>query len=197
MSAALYKRYFDHLRQKVELSQEDEELIKKHLYHQHLNKKEFLLHEGQPCIEVAFVAKGFLRVYSVDTDQVDHIVQFAPENWLASDLFSFITGENAIYNIDAIEKSELILMSKASHEELLNTSVAYEKFIRIQITNAYVALQRRVNSNLSLSIQERYESFLKLHGDIALRVPQHMIASYLGLAPETLSRVRKKMSENE
>jgi CRP-like cAMP-binding protein len=116
------------------------------------------------------------------------------EGWLISDLYSFLTSEPASYTIDAIENCELVLISKTAHEELLRTLPKYEKWIRLQITGAYIALQRRLTSIISLSLEERYEGFTSIYPHIVQRVPQHMIASYMGLTPETLSRVRKKMT---
>ena len=104
-----------------------------------------------------------------------------------------MTAEPATYNIDALEDSELVLIGNAAHEELLKKLPKYETWIRVQITGAYIAMQRRLTSIISLSLEERYASFTSLYPDIVRRVPQHMIASYMGLTPETLSRVRKKM----
>jgi CRP-like cAMP-binding protein len=113
---------------------------------------------------------------------------------MISDLYSFLTAEPATYNIDALEDADLVLISKTAHEELLKTFPKYETWIRIQITGAYIAMQRRLTSIISLSLEERFAYFTSLYPDIIQRVPQHMIAAYMGLTPETLSRVRKKMT---
>jgi len=115
------------------------------------------------------------------------------EGWTISDLFSFLTGEPATYNIDALEDAELVLISKSAHEELLRTQPKYETYMRLLITNAYVALQRRLTSVISVPNEEQYTTFTQIYPDIVQRVPQHMIASYLGLTPATLSRVRKRI----
>ncbi len=109
-------------------------------------------------------------------------------------MYSFLTGEPATYNIDAIEDAELVLISKAAHEELLNKLPKYETYIRLNITGAYIALQRRLTSIISTPIEERYTSYTTLYPEIVQCVPQHMIASYMGLTPETLSRIRKRIS---
>jgi CRP-like cAMP-binding protein len=116
------------------------------------------------------------------------------EGWTISDLFSFLTGEPATYHIDALEDAQVVLITKPAHEELLRKQPKYETYMRLLITGAYIALQRRLTSTISVSIEERYKSFTEMYPDIVQRVPQHMIASYLGLTPETLSRVRKKMA---
>ena len=102
--------------------------------------------------------------------------------------------EPATYNIDALEDSELVLISKTAHDELLKKLPKYETYIRLQLTGAYFAMQKRLTSILSLSLEERYTNLTAIYPDIIQRVPQHMIASYMGLTPETLSRVRKKIT---
>jgi CRP-like cAMP-binding protein len=189
----MYEIFFQTLRNKVPFSNEELEIIKTYLTPKKLRKKQYLLHEGDVCKFIASVEKGALRSYSIDEKGVERIIQFALEGWTISDLYSFLTSEPATYNIDALEDSELVLINKAAHEELLKTLPKYETWIRIQITGAYIAMQRRLTSIISLSLEERYSSFTSLYPDIVQRVPQHMIASYMGLTPETLSRVRKKM----
>lgn len=190
----MYQQFFQSFNQKVSLTSSEEETIKQYLTPKKLRKKQYLLQEGDPCKFVAFVEKGALRSYSIDDKGSERIVQFALENWLISDLYSFLTGEPATYTIDAIEDCELMLISKSAHEELLRTQPKYETWIRLQITGAYIALQKRLTSIISLSLEERYEGFTATYPQIVQRVPQHMIASYMGLTPETLSRVRKKIT---
>jgi len=105
-----------------------------------------------------------------------------------------MSGEPATYNIDALEDSEVVLITKAAQEELFIKVPKYESYSRMQITGAYLAMQKRVSSLISLSLEERYLYFINLYPTIVQRVPQHMIASYLGLTPETVSRIRKKLA---
>ena len=190
----MYEIFFQKFNGKVSLTKEEEEFIKQYLTPKKLRKKQYLLQEEDVCKYVAFVEKGALRAYSVDEMGTENIIQFALEDWTISDLYSFLTGEPATYNIDALEDSELVLISKASHEALLQQLPKYETYIRLQITGAYIALQKRLTSIISLPLEERYKNFLALYPNIAQRVPQHMIASYMGLTPETLSRVRSRIS---
>lgn len=189
----MYEIFFQTLGHKVPFSEEEMAIVKTHLTPKKLRKKQYLLQEGDVCKFIAFVEKGALRSYTVDEKGVERIIQFALEGWTISDLYSFLTAEPATYNIDALEDSGLVLISKAAHEELLRTMPKYETWMRIQITGAYIAMQRRLTSIISLSLEERYASFTAQYPEIVQRVPQHMIASYMGLTPETLSRVRKKM----
>jgi CRP-like cAMP-binding protein len=186
----MYEGFFKSFNKKVSLSTEEEAQIKRHLLPKKLRKKQYLLQEGDVCKAIAFIEKGVLKEYSIDDNGVEHIIQFGLEGWIISDLYSFLTGEPATYNIDAIEDSELVLISKSAHEELLQKLPKYETFTRLNITGAYIAMQKRLTSIISSPLEERYANFIKL----VQRVPQHMIASYMGLTPETLSRVRKKMT---
>ncbi|WP_336518261.1 Crp/Fnr family transcriptional regulator [Pollutibacter soli] len=190
----MYEVFFRSFNERVSLTKEEEEFVKQFLTPKKLRKKQFILQEGDVCKYICFVEKGALKSYSVDANGTESIIQFALEGWTISDLYSFLTAEPATYNIDALEDSELVLISKASHETLLEKLPKYETYIRLQITGAYIALQKRITSVISLPLEERYKNFIALYPNIAQRVPQHMIASYMGLTPETLSRVRKKMN---
>ena len=193
----MYELFFEKLKEKVDFSREELSKISDHLTPKKLRKKQYLLQESDVCKFIAFVEKGSLRSYSIDEKGVERIIQFALEGWIISDLYSFLTTEPATYNIDALEDSELVLISKSAHEELLSTIPHYETWIRIQITGAYIAMQRRLTSIISHSLEERYATFTALYPDIVNRVPQHMIASYMGLTPETLSRVRNRISNKK
>jgi len=190
----MYELYFQNFNKKIPLSEEEQTVIQKHLAVKKVRRKQYLLQEGDVCKTIAFVEKGTLRSYTVDESGNEHIMQFALEGWFISDLYSFLTGEPAIYNIDAIEDAEVVLISKSAHEKLLKTCISYETFIRELITGAYIALQKRINSIISFTLEERYEAFKAQYPQVAQRVPQHMIASYMGLTPETLSRVRRRIA---
>jgi len=193
----MYEVFFDSLKNKVDFNESDIAIIREQLIPKKLRKKQYLLQETDVCKFVAFVEKGVLRSYTIDEKGTEHIIQFALEGWLISDLYSFLTNEPATYSIDAIEDCELVLISKNAHQTLLETLPKYETWIRLEITGAYLALQRRLTSIISLPLEERYESITSLYPHIVQRVPQHMIASYMGLTPETLSRVRKKITSRK
>lgn len=190
----MYEVFFHALRNKVPFSDEELATIRTHLIPKKFRKKQYLLQEGDVCKFIAFVEKGTLRSYSIDEKGNEHIVQFAFEGWTISDLFSFLTSEPATYTIDAVENSEVLLISKAAHEELLKTMPHYQTYMFTLVTNAYIALQRRMTSTISQTTEERYASLITDCPNLSQRVPQHMIASYLGLKAETLSRVRKKIT---
>jgi CRP-like cAMP-binding protein len=193
----MYEIFFQKFNEKVSLTREEEDVVKAYLLPKKLRKKQYLLQEGDVCKHIAFVEKGALKAYSVDDTGTESIIQFALEGWIISDLYSFLTSEPATYNIDALEDAELVLISKSAHENLLQKLPKYETYIRLQITGAYIAFQKRLTSIISLQLEERYKNFLAVYPNIAQRVPQHMIASYMGLTPETLSRVRSRISSRK
>ena len=190
----MYELFFREFNKKVALTEEEETLIKTFLIPKKLRRKQYLLQEGDVCKAYAFIEKGVLKAYSVDDAGNEHIIQFGAEGWIIGDLYSFLTGEPATYNIDAIEDAELVLISKPAHEELLHKLPKYETYTRLNITGAYLAMQKRITSIISSPVEERYEKFTALYPEIVQRVPQHMIAAYMGLTPETLSRIRRRIS---
>lgn len=190
----MYELFFQNFNKKVALTQEEETFIKTYLTPKKLRKKQYLLQEGDVCKSIAFIEKGALKAYSIDDTGNEHIIQFGIEGWIISDLYSFLTGEPATYNIDAIEDSELVLINKSAHEELLRKLPKYETFTRLNITGAYLAMQKRLTSIIGSPLDERYANFTTTYPEIVQRVPQHMIAAYMGLTPETLSRIRRRIS---
>ncbi|MEO8768672.1 MAG: Crp/Fnr family transcriptional regulator [Ferruginibacter sp.] len=138
------------------------------------------MQEGDICKSIASIEKGTLKAYSVDENGNERIIQFGVEGWVIYDIYSFLTGEPATYNIDAIEDAELLLISKSAHEELLQQLPKCETFTRLNITGAYLAMQRRLTSIISSTLGERYANFTTRYPNIVQRVPKHMIASYMG-----------------
>lgn len=190
----MYERYFKQFNEKVPLTGDEQEFIKNYLTVKKLRKRQYLLQEGDICKCVAFVEKGAMRLYRVNEDGSEHIVAFAMDGFFITDLYSFLTNEISIYNIDAIEYSELVLITRSGSDELRKRSSKYQEFIFQQTSEAYIQLARRMTSIISLGLEERYKELTTNYPDIIHRVPQHMIASYMGLTPETLSRLRKRIS---
>ena len=172
----MYELFFERFKLKVPLSRDEEEQIKSYLTPKKLRKRQYLLQEGDVCKTLAFVQKGLLREYSVDNG-TEHIIQFVLEGWTISDLFSFITGEPATYNIDALEDAELVLISKSAHEELLLIQPKCERYMRLLITGAYIALQRRLTSSISMTAEEGYECFIQMYPDIAALFVGRMVTT--------------------
>jgi CRP-like cAMP-binding protein len=177
----------------ISLSDADKACLTENFKVKKLRKKQYFLQEGDIAFHTAYIAKGCLKTFTVDSEGSEHIYQIAIEGWWTSDIYSFLTGEPAIYNIEAVEDSELLITDKVGRERIFERVPKFERFMRILIEKNVVANQHRLNSMMMLSAEERYLSFIKKYPQIVQRVPQHMIASYLGIKPETLSRIRKQL----
>jgi CRP-like cAMP-binding protein len=177
-----------------QLSEQDKELIHSVFTPRTIKKDEFLVREGEINKNGAFVAKGFLRSYMIDNKGKQHIIQFAPENWWISDKDALAGGKTSSLFIDAIEDSELLLLDFAGHKTLLEKLPGYAASFQQGMHKRMAAKDQRIIDTLTASAEERYQDFLKTYPTIAQRVPQHMLASYLGITPETVSRIRKKAS---
>jgi len=186
----VFQKYMD---RKIELSPEQSDWIKSLSVVKKLRKHQYLLQEGNICTHHAFVTKGCLRSYSVDCDGKEHVVKFAVEHWWIADRDSLVSGEPAKLNIDAIEDSEAVLLSKQNFDLVCQKIPVFNGMVNDLLQSAYNASQNRVLANISLSSCEKYEYFLQRYPDLAVRIPLSMIASYLGMSPETLSRVRNQV----
>jgi CRP-like cAMP-binding protein len=159
-----------------------------------LRKKQFLLEEGDTCTHECFVNNGCLRMYHLDNKGQEHIMQFAVADWWIGDPHSFLTGLPSTYFIDALAESEVLLIEKKQLEELYTRVPKFERYFRIGFQNSYTALQRRILAGLSQSVEEKYLDFIDRYADIEQKVPQRQVASYLGITPESLSRIRKQLA---
>jgi CRP-like cAMP-binding protein len=193
----MYELFFRKFNEKVALTQEEETFVKEYLTPKKLRKKQYLLQEGDICKSICMVEKGALRTYVLDEAGNERITAFALEGWTTGDLYSFINEEPASVNIEALEDCELVLISKPAHGELLQKMPKYETYIRILMTDAYMALQKRTTNIISLPPEKQYQAFTQTYPNILQRVPQHMIASYMGLSPETLSRVKSRINNRK
>lgn len=183
------------LEKKVRLTKEEFDLFTGWLKLRSISKKEHLLTEHELCQHIAFVEQGILRSYLINHEGEAVTVQFALEGYWIADLYSFFSAKPAIYNIEALENAELLLLNQRSFQQACDTIPAFERFFRMLIQNAYVATQERVAKAYSQQAEERYVELTQKHPDILQRVPQHYIASYLGIKPQSLSRIRKQLFE--
>jgi CRP-like cAMP-binding protein len=189
----MFEVLFSKVEEKIKLNDSEKEICKALFSPKKLRRRQYILQQDDICKNLIFVEKGILRSYSIDNKGNEHIIQFAPEGWWISDVYSFLTGEAAVYNIEAIEDSELLLISKSSLDELYERLPKFERYFRLLSQANMVATHRRLTSTLGASADEKYLRLLSAYPNIVARVPQHMIASYLGITPETLSRVRKRI----
>lgn len=179
------------------LTQEDIALIGSVCLPKKIRKGDYLQREGEVARYGAFVAKGMLRSYIIDTKGKEHIIQFAPENWWISDRTGMNTEAKSSFFIDAIEDSDLLLVDMAGHRLMQENIPGYAAMFSAAMQKRGAVKDKRIINSLTASAEERYNDFLESYASIAQRVPQQMLASYLGITPETLSRIRKSQSRRK
>ncbi|PXY40433.1 cyclic nucleotide-binding protein [Flavobacterium cheongpyeongense] len=174
------------------LTKEEESLIVATFQPKKFRKKQYFLQEGDVCKYAGFIVKGAMRQYSVDDKGVEHIVQLYIENYWANDRESSTMLTPSIYNIDAWEDTDVLLVTRADMLDLMAKIPSMTEMIRLMDERNAIANQRRLNSTISNTAEKRYEEFAKNHPQFIQRFPQHLIASFLGITKETLSRIRKQ-----
>jgi CRP-like cAMP-binding protein len=183
-----------HIARRIDITDKEFKLCATFFVPRTLRKRQFLVQEGDPGKYIAFVTRGCLRTYTLDEKGEEHVIEFAVEDWWAADLHSYLSGEPARFNIDALEDSRLLLLDHDSRERLLLAVPKMERFFRLLQEANYVATHRRISDTLSKSADERYLGFLKTYPQLVRRIPQKHIASYLGITPQSLSRIRKELA---
>ncbi len=158
-----------------------------------VQKGEFFLQPGEVCNDTFFVNKGLLRMYSIDKNGKEHILHFAPENWILVDRSSLYLNQPSDYYIDAVEPSEVLVLSPEYFDFLAENQPSVIAKQNVLLHKHVSSLQKRITQLLGATAEERYVDFLKTYPNIFERVPQWMVASYLGVTPESLSRVRKEL----
>ena len=189
-----FEQLIAHIRETVTLSESDTHLITEKFQIKELKKKEFLLQPGDIIVHARFIVVGCIRNFYIDVDGQERILQFGLENGWINDLYSYLTQTPAKYFLQALEPSLLLQIRKEDFEQLYKEVPAMERFMRIKIQKTYALLQNRTINLMSQTAEERYKDFLAKHPDIEQRVPQYMIASYLGISPEFLSSIRKNLA---
>lgn len=190
----MFELLFKKFEEKVKLNDEELELARTFFIPKKVRKKQYILQDGDVSKWLIFVEKGMLRSYTIDEKGSEHIIQFAFEGWWINDQYSFLTGDPSIYNIDALEESELLLLTRQAENDLLERIPKLEKFFRLLLQQNVIAQQKRIVSSLTHTAEEKYNQLVQTCPTIQQRVPQHMMASFLGITPETLSRIRKQQT---
>lgn len=162
-----------------------------------IKRKDFHLRAGEICRYSTFVVDGALKSFTVDREGNEHILSFALADWWIADMYSYISQKPALLNIEAVADSEVVLLSRENQQILYEKVPKFERFFRILIENSLVASQQRLLDNLSSSAEERYLHFIKKYPSIPACVPQHNIASYLGITPEFLSKIRARLAKKK
>ena len=178
----------------VSLEDEEKDFFLSLLSTKTIKRKTFLLQEGDICRHEHFVTKGCLKMYSVDKNGLEHIVMFAVEDWWVGDLYSFLSEAPTNFYIEALEDSEVLQISRPDLDRLYDRVPKFERFFRIMFQKAFIAQQQRINTSLAGNAEERYLTFLKKYPHLEQRLPQKQIAAYLGMTPEMISIIRRKLA---
>ena len=190
----MHELILENISRYIQLTPEETTYFTSLLKERKFRRKQYLLQEGDVSRYENFVTKGCLRTYQIDQKGQEYIVQFAVEDWWIGDMYSFLTQKPSKYNIDALEDSTVLSIEKSAMDELYTKVPKFEKFFRHLLQNAFIALQERIASNISETGEERYNQFRSKYASLEERIPQRMIASFLGLTPESLSRIRRQFT---
>jgi CRP-like cAMP-binding protein len=174
------------------LTQKEIEVVKSTFVPKKLRKRQYFLQEGEVCKYSAFIVKGAMRQYSVDDKGTEHIVRLSIDNWWVGDRESFIMLTPSIYNIDAWEDTEMLLLTRADFLERLSSIPAIVEMTKKLDERYFIATEKRLNASISFPAEKRYLDFSNAYPELLQRFPQHIIASYLGITKETLSRIRRQ-----
>ena len=188
------KPLLDYINNYVTLTQEETSILEGKVIFRNYLKGQYIVQQGDVCKHQGFILSGCTKTFFVDDVGQEHIIMFAVEDWWISDMGSFITQTPADYNIQCIEPTQLIQFSYDIIEELYEKIPKLERFFRIIISKALVNSQKRIIRNFSLSAKERYVIFKNTYPQTEQRIPQYMIASYLGITKEFLSKIKRKIA---
>ena len=183
--------YFDRL---IPLSKEEKELVIEKFHSRLFRKRQYVLQEGDVCTQFYFVVRGCLRMYKIDEKGNTHILQFAAENYWINDLGSFHTVKPSALNIDALEDTMVLQISRDDLISVYTQAPKFDRIFRVLIEKSFVRLQERLLQNISSTADERYQTFMEIYSHLINRLSQVQIAAFLGISPEFLSRLRNKRS---
>ncbi|MEQ9218036.1 MAG: Crp/Fnr family transcriptional regulator [Cyclobacteriaceae bacterium] len=178
----------------VELTSQDIVILSQHVKIRNYLKGQYIVQQGDVCKHESFMISGCAKTSFIDKEGDEHIVMFAIENWWTADLGSFISQEPADYNVQCLENTKVAQFSYDGLQLLYQQIPQLERFFRMIIQHAFVASQKRVVRNFSLTAKERYIVFRNQYPDIEQRVPQYLIASYLGITKQFLSKIRAELT---
>jgi len=188
------RQLIEYIKQYVDLTPDEESALLLNVKLKKFQKGQFVVENGEVCKYENFVLSGCLRSFYIDNEGQEHVIMFAVENWWTADLGSFITQKSADLNVQCLEDSELIQIHYNDLQKLYLEIPKLERFFRIIVQKAFVAAQKRIFNNFSMEAMERYIQFREQYPNIEQRVPQYMIASYLGITKEFLSKIRNKLA---
>lgn len=181
-----------HIRKHIALNDEEATILISLLTIREVKKKEHLLKAGEICNDNYFIVNGCFRLYIINPKGVEQVIQFGIENWWITEYVSLKSGRPSGFYIQAVENSTIIILNKKVQEELFSRIPQLERYFRVVLEKAYSAQLMRINYIFNLSGEEQYRLFNSNFPEFVQRVPQYMLASYLGITPEFLSKLRAK-----
>jgi len=188
------RQLLNYINKQVSLTDKEELILLSKVNHRKYLKGQYIVQQGDVCKYSSFVISGCTKMFYMDNDGQEHILMFSIKDWWTSDIGSFITQTPADFNVQCIENTELIQISFEDTEELYFKIPKLERFFRKIIERALVASQKRIIRNFSLTAKERYRIFRELYPTMEQRIPQYMIASYLGVTKEFLSKIKSQIA---
>lgn len=189
----VYEQLINYIASRVKIDDQDKAFIRQYYTLRKLKKKEMLFQQGEHCQLEAFVISGSFRIFYVDSKGMEHVLYFAFPDWWVGDMASFYSGDTAVLNAQALEESFVLTIDPKNKENLFAKVPALERLFRIITQKHLTVVQKRLLLSYSASAAERYQELLKRSPGIEQLVPQHQIASYLGILPESLSRLKKQL----
>jgi len=189
------KALIDYISSRVNINNDEELLIKERFHLKEIKKKQFFLSEGTKCFQQGFIVAGTFRVFYTDPKAAEHVLYFGFKDWWVGDIASFHTEESSKVSVQAMEDSWILEFSKSDIEYLFSKVSSLERLFRIMAQRTLAVLQKRFLMTISASAEDRYLELISRHHGIEQLVPQHQIASYLGILPESLSRMKKQIVE--
>lgn len=184
----------DYINRVVSLTPEEEAILVSKISYRKYLKGQYLLQQGDICKFSGFIISGCTKTFFIDDEGQEHVVMFSIEDWWASDMGSFISQKPADFNVQCLENTEIIQLSCDNQDELLKEVPKLERFFRIIIERAFVSSQKRIIRNFSMSAKQRYLHFRQQYPKIDQRIPQYLIASYLGITKEFISKIKKELT---
>lgn len=180
----------DHFQSYLPLTEAEQQLILGRVQHRNIKRRQMILQEGFVCRHYTFVVKGCFKMYAVDERGIEHNIQFAAENDWIADIGSFHSMKPSMLFIEAVEPSEIIQIEQQDLYFLYINIPKLDRIFKVIVENKYVELQNRILQNISSTADQRYLNFLEQYPKLASRLPNVQIASYLGITPEFLSKIR-------
>ncbi|WP_418360997.1 Crp/Fnr family transcriptional regulator [Sphingobacterium detergens] len=179
------------------MNDKEQELVSTYFIPRLYRKRQYILQQGDTCTQFNFVISGCLRMYKVDEKGNTHVIYFATENWWMIDLGSFHSRTPSELNIEALEDTTVLQISYDNLISLYTEAPKFNRIFRVLIENSYIAMQNRLLQNISSTAEQRYQDFVDTYPHLINRLPQVQIASFLGITPEFLSRLRNKLGKQK